>query len=882
MPSFYSEEISPSQEEPIVLDLADGDILIFADNYMQGDNFEEHFGSCVITQSDPDTPVTAVINIVQAVDTVNITIEDIFIDASNGERAAIDIMESGRINLTLKGRNRVVSPEGHAGVMIADNEDTELFIRGEGSLEARGGSGGAGIGGGPDGTAGTVCIESGTVAAYGGEGAAGIEGGSIQILGGDVTAVGAAEAPCIGGRGVSGITLSGGTIRARRGPDGAPENVYDIGGHQDTEPVFLDPGEEGRAIVYVSGPDKIGGWDAVRESWNGIVWEGNAGMVYGAVDLSESGFTIEAGQTLEVPGDPDPAAEPVLTVTESGFRNHGTITGTGLVMMDGEKYRIEDNRLVSMTQEPPEELPEERVEVTVTGDPSKTYDGTAAVLPERGYTVIGSDEAVNVFYKARTAFNDAYTTVPPVNAGEYAVMVLCAGVSAEKAFTIRQAAPEAAVLPVSIRYDGAEKYTVELSDAAAPYLLTGDVAVYTLGTVPENKCLPADAVGIDGSALTLAPVPGGEAVVDIPVAVSGFTNYTPLALTVRVALTPEEGQQTPEPPPKWETPNDRPSGSGGAQGTSRPAENSPAPVEQDTVIKTAETVQPDGSKLVEMTGPDGTASTTMVSASGQAVTVVEISESAAAGEGAIKLPMPPVPSVRDAAQAPSVTVNGPKGAVVTVEIPVENAAPGTVAVAVGADGVRQVLRQTVPTESGVAVSVPTGTTMQIVDNGKTFADLPPEYWAGDAVGFVTGRELFGGTSASAFSPDQEMTRGMLMTVLARLDGMDTAGGQNWYDKGMAWAVERGVSSGDEPERDVTCEQMVTMLYRYAGSPSAAGSLTGFPTDAYSVSDYAVFSMDWAMGSGLLADAAGGLMVPKDNVTRAQAAVLLMRFVERAL
>ena len=121
-----------------------------------------------------------------------------------------------------------------------------------------------------------------------------------------------------------------------------------------------------------------------------------------------------------------------------------------------------------------------------------------------------------------------------------------------------------------------------------------------------------------------------------------------------------------------------------------------------------------------------------------------------------------------------------------------------------------------------------------------------------------------------------------MTVLARLDGMDTAGGQNWYDKGMAWAVERGVSSGDEPERDVTCEQMVTMLYRYAGSPSAAGSLTGFPTDAYSVSDYAVFSMDWAMGSGLLADADGGLMVPKDNVTRAQAAVLLMRFVERAL
>ena len=456
---------------------------------------------------------------------------------------------------------------------------------------------------------------------------------------------------------------------------------------------------------------------------------------------------------------------------------------------------------------------------------------------------------------------------------------------------LRQAAPEAAVLPVSIQYDGAEKYTVELSDAAAPYLLTGDSAVYTLGTVPENKCLPADAVGIDGSALTLAPVPGGEAAIDIPVAVSGFTNYTPLALTVRVTLTPEEGQQTPEPPPKWETPNDRPGGSGGAQGTSRPAANAPA--EQDAGIKTTETVQPDGSKLVEMTGPDGTASTTTVSASGQTVTVVEISESAVAGEGAIKLPMPPVPSARDAARAPFVTVNGPEGAVVTVEIPVEKTTPGTVAVLIHEDGAREVVRKSVADNGTVTIPLDGSAKLEIVDNSKQFADVPATSWAADAVAFASAHELFNGTAPGQFSPEAPMSRGMLAVVLHNLENnptqaltgvfADVDNGQ-WYAEGVSWAAAQGIIGGYGngafgPNDNITRAQLAVMLWRYAGSPAATDRELHF-ADAYKASDWAEEALRWTTERGILNGKGGGILDPTGQATRAETAQMLYNFLHK--
>ena len=118
---------------------------------------------------------------------------------------------------------------------------------------------------------------------------------------------------------------------------------------------------------------------------------------------------------------------------------------------------------------------------------------------------------------------------------------------------------------------------------------------------------------------------------------------------------------------------------------------------------------------------------------------------------------------------------------------------------------------------------------------------------------------------------------MLMTVLARYAGTDTTGGAAWYEKGMNWAKAKGVSDGTNPEVNITREQLVTMLYRYAGSPKANGSLDSF-SDAASVSSYAVNAMQWAVVNGIV-NGSNGKLNPQNNATRAQVAAILMRFCE---
>lgn len=125
-----------------------------------------------------------------------------------------------------------------------------------------------------------------------------------------------------------------------------------------------------------------------------------------------------------------------------------------------------------------------------------------------------------------------------------------------------------------------------------------------------------------------------------------------------------------------------------------------------------------------------------------------------------------------------------------------------------------------------------------------------------------------------FSPDAAMTRGMLMTVLARFAGADTTGGETWYAKSVEWAVENGISDGSNPNGDITREQLVVMFWRYYGSPTAAGTLTGF-TDAGQVSGYAQEAILWAVENGVVNGFGDGRIDPKGQATRAQVAQILM-------
>lgn len=286
----------------------------------------------------------------------------------------------------------------------------------------------------------------------------------------------------------------------------------------------------------------------------------------------------------------------------------------------------------------------------------------------------------------------------------------------------------------------------------------------------------------------------------------------------------------------------------------------------------------DGSTVTDITLTDGTESTTTVSDSGRMETSVTVSRSAAdaaEAEGeAAALPMPSVPVTRDQDSAPTVTVELPAGTTSKVEIPVEDVTPGTVAVAVLPDGTEQVIRTTQNTENGLVLTVEGEVTVKIVDNSTDFTDVPGSHWAADAVAFVSARELFNGTSAQTFSPNAPTTRAQLMTVLARLDGAD-ASGSNALQQGIAWAVESGISNGSDPGAAISRQQLVTMLYRYAGSP-ATEYVLDYP-DTAQVSAYATDAMRWAVENGIINGTSSGTLDPYGTATRSQMAAILMRY-----
>lgn len=158
----------------------------------------------------------------------------------------------------------------------------------------------------------------------------------------------------------------------------------------------------------------------------------------------------------------------------------------------------------------------------------------------------------------------------------------------------------------------------------------------------------------------------------------------------------------------------------------------------------------------------------------------------------------------------------------------------------------------------------------------SFKDVPQNSWFASAVQYVTSNSLMNGTSTTAFSPSTTMSRGMLMTVLARYAGESTEGGTVWYEKGMNWAKNKGISDGSAPNRNITREQLAAMLYRYAGEPDGAADLSAY-TDAGSVSAYAEKAVQWCVKNGILTGKTSSTLAPEATATRAECAAMLQRF-----
>lgn len=164
-----------------------------------------------------------------------------------------------------------------------------------------------------------------------------------------------------------------------------------------------------------------------------------------------------------------------------------------------------------------------------------------------------------------------------------------------------------------------------------------------------------------------------------------------------------------------------------------------------------------------------------------------------------------------------------------------------------------------------------------------FTDVASGSWYYDGVKYVCDNGLMNGTSANEFNPNANTTRSMIVTILARMEGVNTSGGATWYTAGRAWAMENGISDGTNMEGKITREQLAAMLYRYAKMKgydvSASASLSGY-TDASSVSGWATDAMRWAVSAGLINGRTATTLAPQGNATRAEVASILMRFMQK--
>lgn len=286
-------------------------------------------------------------------------------------------------------------------------------------------------------------------------------------------------------------------------------------------------------------------------------------------------------------------------------------------------------------------------------------------------------------------------------------------------------------------------------------------------------------------------------------------------------------------------------------------------------------------------GTETTKTTTANGSTGMTVTTIENGESKTAAEAkvsskavedakkngeAVKAPVE-VEATRNSDTAPTVKVELPKGAGETkVEIPVSNATPGTVAVLVHPDGTEELLKDSIPTENGIRLTVNGGATVKIVDNSKNFIDTQ-DHWAKDAIDFVSARGLVNGMTATIYAPNNSTTRAQLWTILARQNDADLTGGNTWFENAQNWAKAKGISDGANPNAAINRAQMVTMLWRAMGqpAPATAATFTDVSTDSY----YAG-AVSWAVENGVTTGVGGGRFDPAATCTRAQIAAFLAR------
>ena len=504
-----------------------------------------------------------------------------------------------------------------------------------------------------------------------------------------------------------------------------------------------------------------------------------------------------------------------------------------------------------------------------------TYNGAEQALVTAGKTTGGT----MLYRLGDSKWSEQIPTAK--NAGEYTVWYKVQGDAeyadvAEQSLTVSAAKKAVTVTALNqSAYTGSTAPDLSSPEADKNYKVEGLVGADTLnGTVTLTYAQTPDMSKTGKTAINIAGTLSND---------NYEITYVPGTLTV----------------------SDRPSSGGGGSSSDRDTSSSGTVKTETTknndgsVTKTE--TKKDGTKVETTTGKDGSVSKTTTNPNGSSVTETKaadgstgtvktdkngnteaetkvstkaVEDAKKSGE-AVKAPVE-VKASRDSSTAPTVKVELPKNSGDTkVEIPVSNVKPGTVAVLVHADGTEEIVKNSLPTEDGIQLTINGGATVKIVDNSKDFADTR-NHWAKDAIDFVSARGLVNGMSATIYAPNASTTRAQLWTILARLNDVDLTGGATWFESAQNWVKAKGISDGTNPNGTINRAQMVTMLWRAMGQPAAesAASFTDVHTDSY----YAQ-AVAWAVENGITAGVGGGRFDPNATCTRGQIATFLYRYMK---
>lgn len=747
-----------------------------------------------------------------------------------GRRALINVEEGSSLTLILAddSKNNLECMDANGPMVVNVSDQSILTIKGKGDLNIQTSDNGTGIGG-----YGTVSVEDGNVTVTGGgsDGAAiGDKEMTINISGGNISALG--DSRYFGGTGIGGefakVYISGGNIDAQGGWMGAA-----IGGTGRGGSVKIDGGTI-KAVSYEDAPaicsndveinggsiSAQGGNAAITSCFNGRIAI-NGGTIYAKLHENALNACI-GGENVGMV-----TISNGTVVTSGGARGIGSSAGGGATIFStGEGSPVIITKSISDVSGR-DNWNGVFIVDNMNGGVGKIYGNR--VTPTNDFTIsagktleVDADQSL-VIAKGITATNNG-TVIRDKNG-----VVDVQGTWLGNPVTVKGEEEGSAVTGVTLN-----KRTLALKPGENEILMATVSPVNAANKSLRWTSSNTDVVTVDANGKVTA-VAKGMAVITVATVDGNFTAQCNVTVT-----------------------------------------------DPNATITDTET-QPDGSTVTTVEDVNGSSSSTTIDVNGVVNTSVTLSDSAvsdaAKNDTAVILPMVGVKASKDIASAPSVTVDLPGNDPVQVEIPVLDMTPGTVAVLVDKNGSETILKNSVLGNNGLIVTLSDGETVKILDNTQSFSDVASNHWAKNNIDYVTSRGLFVGTSASEFAPEKPMTRAMIVSVLQRYEDDDTvaAPGEDWYEGARQWAIKAGISDGSNMLSNVTREQLVTMLYRYIGSPQVVGGLNSY-SDVSSVSGYAEQAMIWAVRNGIIGGMTDDTLVPQGMATRAQVAAILQRFI----